>query len=93
MIIIGKYDEFAPGMGYPSVKDDCGKHPHQSKGKILEYLRSGNIHMVTASRIVDVFTGETTSNELFFMNDGMYSWSSKVTYYVEKIQLEPPERF
>lgn len=93
MIILGKYEEFAPGMGFPSIKTDLQKEPYASKEKILEYLRNGNVHMVTASRIVDVFTGTTVNSELVFMDDGKYSWSSKIPYYVDKYNLKLPEDF
>ena len=93
MIILGKYEELAPGMGFPSIKKDLQKEPYETKAKILEYLRNGNVHMVTASRIVDVFTGTTVNSELVFMDDGKYSWSSKIPYYVEKYNLRLPEDF
>ena len=93
MILIGKYDEFAPGMGFPSIKDHIQDEPHKSKAAILKHLRGGNVHMVTASRIVDVFSGETTNVELVFMDDGKYSWSSKIPYYVDKYNLQLPKDF
>lgn len=93
VIIIGKYNEFAPDMGFPSIKEHIQKEPHKSKDAILKHLRNGNVHMVTASRIVDVFSGETTNIELVFMNDGKYSWSSKIPYYVDKYNLRLPKDF
>lgn len=93
MIIIGKYDELAPGMGFPSITKHLQKGPYKSKEAILKHLRNGNVHMVTASRVVDTFSGETTNVELVYMNDGKYSWSSKIPYYVEKYNLRLPEDF
>ena len=93
MILLGKYEEFAPGMGFPSIKEHLQNEPYESKAEILEYLRNGNIHMVTASRIVDVFTSEKVNSELVYMDDGKYSWSSKLPYYVDKYNLRLPKEF
>lgn len=64
-----------------------------SKEMILKHLYNGNIHMVTASRIVDLISGETTNIELVFMDDGKYSWSSAIPYYVDKYNLKLPQEF
>ena len=93
MIIIGKYDELAPGMGFPSLREHTQNVPYKSKDAVLKHLRNGNVHMVTASKVVDAFSGEATNLELVFMNDGKYSWSSKVAYYVDKYNLKLPEDF
>ena len=93
MIILGKYNEFAPNMGFPSIKDYLQKEPYKSKEVILKHLHNGNIHMVTASRIVDTISGETTNIELVFMDDGKYSWSSAVPYYVDQYNLKLPQEF
>lgn len=93
MIILGKYDEFAPNMGFPSAKNNIGDKPHAEKDKILKHMNSGTVHIVTASRVVDIFTGEKADRELVHMNDGKYSWSSNLTYHVEKYNLELPDDF
>ena len=93
MIILGKYDEFAPNMGFPSIREYLQNEPYKFQEAVLQYLMSGNIHMVTASRFSDVITGELTDRELVYMDDGEYSWSSKLPYYVEKYNLRLPEDF
>lgn len=93
MIVIGKYEEFAPGMGFPSIKTHMQEEPYKSKDAVLKYLRGGNIHMVTASKVVDIFSGKATNTELVFMDDGKYSWSSKIPYYVDKYNLRLPKDF
>lgn len=93
MIIIGKYDEFVPGMGFPSIKDHIQKEPYKSKAAILKYLQSGKVHMVTASKVIDIFSGATTNIELTHMNDGKYSWNSRIPYYVDKYNLRLPQDF
>lgn len=93
VIVIGKYEEFAPGMGFPSIKEHMQEEPYKSKTAVLKHLRSGNVHMVTASKIVDVLSGEATNIELVFMDDGKFSWSSKIPYYVDKYNLRLPKEF
>ncbi len=93
MIIIGKYNELAPDMGFPSIKEHLHNEPYKSKDAILKHLRGGNVHMVTASRVVDAISGETTNIELVFMDDGKYSWSSTIPYYVDKYNLRLPKDF
>lgn len=93
MIILGKYNELSPNKGYPSMKDHFENDQYYGKAEILEYLLNGRIHMVTASHITDVFTGETIGKELVYMDDGEFSWSSKIPYYVDKYNLRLPEEF
>lgn len=93
MIVIGKYDELAPGMGFPSIKEYMQAEPYKSKAAVLKHLRGGNVHMVTASKVVDVLSGETTNIELVYMDDGKFSWSSKIPYYVDKYNLRLPQEF
>ena len=93
MIFVGQYEEFSPGEGYPSIKEHIQEKPHKSKAAILKHLRNGHACMATASRFVDVLSGEKTNVELIFMHDGKYAWTSKIPYYVEKYNLELPEDF
>ena len=93
MILLGKYDEFASGMGFPSIKDFISDTPYKNKDIIISYLNHGLIHMVTTSLFIDIFTGEQTYRALFYMDDGTYSWSSKLPYYVEKYNLRLPKDF
>ena len=93
MKIIGQFDEFGPGMGYPSIHGYLHGIPHPHKEQILMHLRNGQVHMVTATRIVDIISGEQTNIELYFMNDGFYSWSSRILYYVDKYNLRLPDDF
>lgn len=93
MIILGKYDELCPGAGYPRMKDNMERAPYANKEKILVYLKRGQVHMATAGKIEDVFTGEKTGMMLVYRNDGKYSWSSKMVYYVDKYNLRLPKEF
>ena len=93
MIILFKYEEFGPGMGYPSIRNHLMNEPYEEKEKIIEYMKKGHVHMVNGSRMKDVFTGEPIKGEMLFMDDGKYSWTSKLIYYVDKYNLELPEDF
>ena len=93
MIILGEYEELAPGMGFPSMRNFLQDAPYAHQDIIVDYLNSGHIHMVTAARFTDVFTGERVNRELVYMDDGVYSWSSKLPYYVAKYNLRLPAEF
>lgn len=93
MILLGQYEELAPDMGFPSMKDFLQDAPYEHQGAIVDYLNSGHIHMVTATTFADVFTGERVRRELVYMDDGVYSWSSKLPYYVSKYNLRLPPDF
>ena len=90
-LFLGKYEEFAPGMGFDSVEDHIHDKPYDTKQAILRYLKSGKVHMVTAARIVDIFTGKRTNHQLVHMNDGEYSWNSKLIYYIDEYNLRLPK--
>ena len=93
MKIIGQYNELAPDMGFPSMLDSMAKTPYASKETILDYLRNGNVHMVTAAKVVDTLKKARTKVNLVFMNDGTYEWSSAIIYYVDKYNLQLPDEF
>lgn len=93
MIILGEYEELAPGMGFPSMRKFLHNAPYDCQDIIVNYLNSGHVHMVTATRFTDVFTGEQVPRELVYMDDGQYSWSSKLPYYVAKYNLRLPAAF
>jgi len=93
MIILGKYDELFPNMGFPSMKASLYQCPPDVKPIVLKYLKSGKIHMVTATHFSDVFTGTPVSKELVHMNDGQFCWTSRLIYYVEQYSLKLPDDF
>lgn len=93
MTIIGQYEELALGMGFKSMKEDFESGEYEEKEKIIDYLKNGHVHMVTASLVKDVFTGKQTDIEKIFMDDGSYSWCSSIIYYVDKYNLKLPKEF
>ena len=90
MILLGEYEELAPGMGFPSMKDSFESEPYTTKETILNYLRAGKAHIATAARIVDVYSGENTFQPLLHLNDGEYTWTTKLIYYIDKYNLRLP---
>lgn len=93
MIYIGKYEELSPGRGFDSMKEHFESYNYPGKEKILEYLRSGKVDMVSTDMARDVFTGEVIKIEKLGMNDGKYMWWNTISYYVEKYNLRLPEEF
>ena len=85
--ILGKYEELAPGMGFPSMKSSLSKTSYPGKAQIIQHLKTGNVHMASAGRIIDVFTGQAVDGygHKVFMDDGVFSWCSSLVYYVENV--------
>lgn len=67
--------------------------PVDSKQKILEYLKSGDVHSVAPGFAKDVFTGDKINGSLMILTDGMFAWRSDTAYYVEKYNIALPEKF
>ena len=93
MIYIGQYEELVPGRGYPSMRDCFEAGEYTNKEKIIHYLRTGKIDMVSMARAIDVLTGELIPWEKLGMSDGKYMWWNTLAYYVEKYNLRLPEAF
>ncbi len=93
MEILNKYEEFGPGMGFPSMKDFFQSEKYENQDKIVHYLKTGKPTMVQTMLPKDVFTGEPLDFEMTFVNDGVYSWCSDLAYYVEKYNLRLPDEF
>ena len=93
MISLIQYDEFGANMGFPSIKDFFQSKRYEGQDKIIQYLKNGKCTMASPGRAVDVITGEVIDIEVIFMNDGKYSWTSTLIYYVEKYNLRLPLEF
>lgn len=93
MIYIGKYDELSKGRGYDSMKNHMESSDYPQKEKVIQYLTSGKIDMVSAEIPQDVFTGERIPGEKLGMNDGTFIWWNTLAYYVRKYNLRLPEEF
>ena len=93
MISLIHYDEFGSGMCFPSIKDFFQPKKYEEQDKIIEYLKNGKCTMASPGRAIDVFTGEVIDMNVMYMNDGKYSWTSVLIYYVEKYNLRLPLEF
>lgn len=81
------YDEFAPGMGYPSMKESFCAEPYPGQSRIVSYLRNGRKTFASCSRARDVFTGAPIQDERCGMTDEEFCWMGPLAYYVEKYNL------
>ena len=93
MIVLGQYDEFCPGMNLPKLSECINNSPYPEKDRIVEYLKRGHIHAVTASPVIDVLTGMSAGFEKLFLDDGEYSWCNSLAYYVDKYNLRLDQEF
>lgn len=75
------------------MKESFQKTDYPGKDKVISYLRSGTVDMVSAAAPVDVFTGEKIAPEKLGMNDGTFMWWDMLSYYVERYNLRLPEEF
>ena len=87
------FDEYGPGMGFPSMKQFMCDKPYPGKDTIVTYLKAGRKTFAAAGRACDFFTGEMIPGELCGMTDGTYSWMSSLAYYVEKFNLRLDPEF
>lgn len=93
MIILGQFDEFGPGLGFPSIKEFISPEPFDHKNTIVEYIKAGHGCMASPIFIKDVITGERVFRPRVTMHDGVYLWSSSLIYHVEKYNVRLPEEF
>ena len=81
------YEEFGPGMGFPSMKESFCKEPYPGQSRIVNYLRSGRKTFSACSLARDVFTGAAIPDEQCGMTDEEFSWMAPLAYYVERYNL------
>lgn len=94
MISLIHYNEFGPNMGFPSMKTFFQENTYEGQDKIIKYLRNnGKCSAASPGVVRDVFTGEYVNIPLRFYNDGVYSWTSALAYYIEKYNLRLPKEF
>jgi len=93
MIILGKYKELNRDMDFPSMVESFCNYPYEGKEAIVKYLEAGRKTAAACSRAKDAFTGEVIPGERCLMTDGEYSWSSCLSYYVDRYNLRLPPDF
>lgn len=74
-----------------SMKDDFGGKPSPFSKEIVDYLDNGELVLASPSIAVDVFSGERIGKTNGVLTDGEFSWSSSLSYYVEKYNLQIPK--
>ena len=87
------YNEYGPGMGFPSMKQSMLDKPYTGQDKIIAYLKRGRKTYAAAGRAYDFFTGEAIPGENCGMTDGTFSWVSSLSYYVERYNLRLAPEF
>lgn len=92
MISLISYKEFGE-EGAPSIMDFFEKEPYENKNVILDYLKKGEVHIVSPGYQVDCVSKKTIKKTTTLMNDGRYCWSSSLIYYVETYNLRLPKEF
>lgn len=90
----GRFEEFVPDHGYPSIRESFADGPYDGKVKILRYLRKSKYYAVSAGRYpVDAFTGEQLAIEPGIKTDGTYAWPAELEYYVDVYNLMLSDEF
>ena len=93
MISLIHYNEFAENMGFPSIKDAFEEKAYDGQSDIVKYLNNGKVTMTSTGYATDIVTGQTIKKPKTFMNDGKYSWTSTLAYYVENYNMRLPKEF
>lgn len=87
------FNEYGPGMGFPSMKKSMLDKPYAGQDQIIAYLNSGKKTYAAAGKAYDFFTGEEIPGERCGLTDGVFSWVSSLPYYVEKYNLRLSPQF
>ena len=90
--IMALWKEYNP-TSQRSIQDDFNDKPGKDDDRIIAYLKNGEIKVVTASRGVDVVTGDPIGGSCCILTDGEYSWTSELSYYVKQYHLGLPVEF
>ena len=88
-----RFEEFGPGMGFPSMKDFFNDTPYKGQDKVIAYLKRGRKTYSSPSISLDYFTGDRIPGENCGMTDGEYSWHNDLIHYVDKYNLRLPRDF
>ena len=75
------------------MRDDFDIAPSPFRGRILDYLKNGEVIMAAPSRAIDVISGKRINQTNSILTDGEYTWSGSLSYYVQTYNLKLPEDF
>ena len=92
MISLINYKEFGAEAA-PSIKEYFEKNPYKNKRMIIDYLKNGSVTAVSPGFQTDYISGKPIKATTTLMDDGVYSWSSTLIYYVEKYNMRLPQEF
>jgi hypothetical protein len=87
-----KYKELYHGAT-ESLKDHVYDTPHPRKADLLAYMTSKQTDGVAAGVARDQIDGKTRIGLPVACNDGEYSWTTELIYYVDKYNLQLPDDF
>ena len=88
--VMAKWKEFNP-ISDRSMRDDFSERSSPFTKEIVDYLDNGELVIASPSIAVDVFSGEKIGRTNCILTDGEFSWSSSLSYYVEKYNLQIPK--
>jgi len=99
-----RFREFPFGTIHdPSMRDAMAGHPWENQDKVLDYLRSGLVLGVTmGADLTDWFDPPNKANPLIEgkrrggvteMTDGIWFWYAGLIHFVEKYNIQLPQRF
>ena len=88
-----KFNEYGPGMGFPSMKASFENAPYSGIDRIIAYLENGKKTYTATSKARDFFTGDIIQEENCGMTDGEFSWNGSLIYYVKKYNLRLLKEF
>ena len=83
------YDEMP---GAPSLLDACNKRGPANKDKVVAYLRSGALFIISPGYAEDYFDG-SHAGKLSFLTDGTYAWPGSLAHYVDRYDVALPAEF
>ena len=77
----------------PSIKSAFENTPYNGIDRIVRYLEEGRVHLSAAGVGVDALTGKQVMHKKEILDDGEYSWSSMLPYYVKTYNMRLPKAF
>lgn len=81
------------GDRFPTISECKKKLPKKTKENVINYLNKAE-HIAECPAILrDVFTEKRLRKPLSILSDGMYTWRSDTSYYVEKYDFYPGDEF
>lgn len=88
------WQEEEPDEGGASLRDLARREPHPDKSRILSYLERGRPEDAEARRFRDLLAPDKPDIGLVVRyEDGAWSWTNEVRYYVEHHNLDLPAEF